>query len=211
MRGFAVWSIMQWWNTDASKICDNPWIDPWTTWGNGQLAFFYTPSPLGVDLPAKDMSITPSLRLVLTRDGIEDYEYATILEELIKKAESKDVNTANAVKAMNMMRRPLHTPTSWGLSEAYWEKARTAMAEAIEDLSTPKITKIEVESSGDTVSISWTVLPDRNYQLYYSNNLGAGEQWLPIPGSYPVNDGIATQTFTVSGGINKRFFKVKIQ
>ena len=141
VKGFSVWGIMQWWDEGTSDYCDNPWIDPRSNWGNGILAFFYPPSSLGAGLPAKDMSIVPSLRLVLTRDGIEDYEYATILEELIQQAESHGLNTAAAVKAMNMMRRPLYTPTSWGLSEAYWEKARTAMAEAIEGLSTPKITK----------------------------------------------------------------------
>lgn len=136
VKGFSVWSIMQWWTVSGrSKICDNPWIDPRTSWGNGQLAFFYPPSPLGTGLPTKDMSIIPSLRLVLTRDGIEDAEYVTILEKLIQHAESKDIDTSEAVKAINMMQRPIHTPVSWALSEVYWEDARKAVANAIENLA----------------------------------------------------------------------------
>ena len=54
-------------------------------------------------------------------------------------------------------------------------------------------------------------MPDRNYQLYYSETLGVGENWTATPGSYNVSDGIATQVLAVGGGINKRFFKVEKQ
>jgi len=49
------------------------------------------------------------------------------LEELIQHAESQGVDTAEAVKAINMMRRPICTPVSWGLSETYWKKAQVAI------------------------------------------------------------------------------------
>ena len=73
----------------------------------------------------------------------------------------------------------------------------------------PTITKIDI--SGDTVSISWIALEPQSYQVYFSDELGDGENWLPVPGSYTVSDGIATQDCLITGGIKKRFFKVKTQ
>ena len=209
VEGFAVWGIMQWWDEGTSDYCDNPWIDPRTNWGNGALAFFYPPSPLGTGLPAKDMSITPSLRLVLTRDGIEDYEYATILEQLIQTAETVGLNTAEAVKALTMMKRPLRSPVSWGLSEAYWEKARVAAAQAIENLIVPQITEISHDQSGGTISISWTALPDKTYQLYYADSLSGTTQWNPVSMSYTTIDGIATQDIS-DDGADRRFYKLEV-
>ena len=209
--GILVWNIIMWWDERPTTpyYAYNPWINPSSNYGNGALAYFYPPSPLGTGLPAKDMTIVPSLRLVLTRDGVEDFEYAEILERLIEEAESLGLNTGEAVKAMAMFNRQIASPKSCRLSEAYWEDAREAAARAIVNLLTPEITRINYDSSSDTVTISWTVLPDRNYQLYYSETLGAGENWTATPGSYNVNEGIATQVLTMGGGIKKRFFKVE--
>lgn len=213
-NGILVWSILMWWDERPTEhsayYAYNPWIEPYTLHGNGSQAYFYPPSPLGTGLPAKDMTIVPSLRLVLTRDGVEDFEYQEILEKLIAEAEAVGINTGKAVAAMDRINRPMTSPTSFRLSEAYWEDARTAAAEAIEDLRTPKMVKIELDSSGDTVSVSWVALPSQNYQLYYTDALGAGEQWLPVAGSYTVTDGIATQVINISGSTKKRFFKVKV-
>ena len=89
---------------------------------------------------------------------------------------------------------------------------------ALEDFNSPFTPDLHTQglwhfdqATGDTISISWTVLPDRNYQLYYSDALGAGENWTAVPGSYNVNEGIATQVLAVSGGTKKRFFKVEKQ
>jgi hypothetical protein len=214
-NGVLVWSILMWWDETieghSSYVGYNPWIEPSTLYGNGAQAFFYPPSELGTGLPTKDMTIVPSMRLVLVRDGVEDFEYQEILEQLIEEAEAMGTDTGKAVAAMEKMNRLIVSPTSFRLSEAYWEDARADVAEAIVNLSSAvEITNFEYNSATSTVTISWTTRPDKTYQLYYSDALGAGEQWLPVTGSYTITDGIVTQTTTLSGGTQKKFFKVKV-
>ena len=135
-RGLAIWSILQWWETAGSPHQHrNPWVDPMVTWGNGALSFFYPPSPLGKELPEKDMTIVPSLRLLLTRDGIEDFEYGAILTRLVAEARGKGVPTAEAEDALAGLRRPFPSPVHWNLCQTYWQNARRRTARAIERLS----------------------------------------------------------------------------
>lgn len=130
-KGFAVWGINQWW--DDTTVRDshhqhNPWLNPQTTWGNGSLAYFYPPSPLGEQLPQRDMTVVPSLRLLLTRDGVDDFEYAVILERLIANATG---DTEQAERALAAMRRPFAHPGGWTIADAYWHTARANAAAAI--------------------------------------------------------------------------------
>ena len=208
--GYATWNILQWWDESAWDYCDNPWEQPYTPWGNGALAYFYPPDPLGDQLPALNLNIVPTIRLAQNRDGVEDFEYIKILEDLVDQTESMGKDIAPAVAALAKARRQFDSPDAWYIGETYWLQTRDELAREITNLLTPIITKIEYNPSGDTVSISWIALPSQNYQLYYSETMGAGEQWLPVAGSYSVIEGIATQVFSISGGINKRFFKVKV-
>jgi glycosyl hydrolase family 123 len=135
--GMSTWAVLIWWNESAklSYTIDNPWIDPNSPWGNGATAYFYPPNPKGVELAEQDMTIIPSLRLILTRDGIEDFEYATILEHLMTQAKSRGRNTMPAEVAIAQMRRQFATPVSWSMSESHWQEARQAVARAIEALN----------------------------------------------------------------------------
>jgi len=203
--GVGCWSILDWFNTTYGY--DNPWVNPYSNWGNGQGCFFYPPSPLGLGIAAKDERVVPSLRLVLHRDGIEDFEYAEIIETLIDQAESMGLNTGQAVAAMAKWNNQMLTPSAWRLGEVYWEETRTEMAEAIEGLRTPHITEINVDTSAGTLAISWIALPSLNYRLYFSEGLGGGYQWTPAAGSHTITDGIATQVVSMESQ-SKRFYKV---
>ncbi|MBN4061219.1 DUF4091 domain-containing protein [bacterium AH-315-I18] len=132
--GLAIWAINMWWNNPTvakNHIQYNPWENPHTTWGNGSLAYFYPPNRLGKALPEKDMSIVPSLRMLLTRDGIEDFEYVVILKKLITQAKQQNINTTDADAAIAATQRPFITPRSWSLGETYWMQTRAAVASAI--------------------------------------------------------------------------------
>jgi hypothetical protein len=136
MTGVSCWITLAWWNEGTPPwVKDNPWKDPWCTYGNGLMCYFYPPSPLGPDLPAQDMTITPSLRLVLFRDGVEDFEYGAILERLVRAAPVGDRKRAQGEKALALARRPFINPVQWSLGEAYWSEARAAVAQAIEQWS----------------------------------------------------------------------------
>jgi Concanavalin A-like lectin/glucanases superfamily/Calx-beta domain len=203
--GVGCWSILNWF--DSSHGYDNPWVNPYSSWGNGQGSYFYPPSPLGLAIPAKDERVVPSLRLVLHRDGIEDFEYAEIIELLIEEAESVGVNTGDAVAAMAKWNGQMRTPSAWRLGEVYWKETRQEMAQAIEGLRTPDITQISLDTLADTITISWKALPSLNYKLYYSEELGSGQQWIPAVGAYTITDGTAVQVVNM-GNDTKRFYKV---
>lgn len=135
-KGIAIWAINQWWTyPNSPHISGNPWVDPHSTWGNGVLSFFYPPSRDGKELKEKDLSITPSLRLSLIRDGIEDFEYAEILSQLIIQADGKGMDTAAEKQVLQGFRRPFVSPRSWTLSETYWQETRRRMAQAIMSLN----------------------------------------------------------------------------
>ena len=145
----------------------------------------------------------------MSQNGVEDYGYAEILENLIEEAEAIGLNTGEAVAAMAMFQRQSPNPVNWRLSDAYWEDARQAAAKAIVNLVTPQIIAFEFDSSTNTVTVSWSALPSSNYQLYNSDSLVTGIQWSAAPGSYTVTAGTATQTFTIESGVTTQFFKVK--
>ena len=135
-KGIAIWCVLQWWTDKGSPhVQHNPWENPATTWGNGALAFFYPPSPAGESLPKKDLTIVPSVRLLLTRDGIDDFDYATMLEQRMEQVERSGIDTTQAQRALEMLRRPFASPQSWTLGEAYWQEARAAVARTIVELS----------------------------------------------------------------------------
>jgi hypothetical protein len=133
-RGMATWAITLWWKESAAVEMQNPWLDPYTPWGNGVMAYFYPPSPLGAELPQTNLSIVPSLRMLLTRDGIEDYEYAIILEKLLAENDASSPGVEEGKAALARMRRQFRTPVAWSVSEVHWQQARACAARAIEQL-----------------------------------------------------------------------------
>jgi len=136
LTGVSSWAMLIWWNEKGTTwVKDNPWKDPWSSYGNGVFSYFYPPSSMGPDLIEKDLTITPSLRLVLFRDGIEDFEYGALLEHLVKEGKAKGKGTAQGEKALKQLRRPFISPVQWTIGESYWSEVRTTAAEAIEQLS----------------------------------------------------------------------------
>ncbi len=67
----------------------------WMRYPNGDGNFIYPGEPLGVD------ELVSSVRLKQAREGVEDYEFMHLLEQMIKNSSSKGVSTAKAQKALN--------------------------------------------------------------------------------------------------------------
>jgi len=134
--GFAIWATNVWWNSKNSPHKQqNPWIDPSSTWGNGALAFFYPPDKQKSSLDVFDPTVTPSLRLVLYRDGLDDYDYAVILRDSISRAEKMGKNVSDARKLLTEFTRPFITPQNWSLNEAWWRELRLRIGSEIEKLN----------------------------------------------------------------------------
>lgn len=116
LKGILVWST-NWWNSRTASpagYLQNPWEEAMSYtdgygrpygkqdgWGNGDGRFFY---PLNRD-PNKDTQTylgkpVPSIRLEMLRDGIEDYEYLTLLDQAVKSASGKNKSAARKAKQL---------------------------------------------------------------------------------------------------------------
>ena len=86
ITGLLYWSVVYWGSPDR-----NPWLDPGfrIRW-NGDGFLFYPGKEIGIDGPIA------SIRLKNLRDGLEDYEYFVLLEEL-GGAEAVDAAVREAV------------------------------------------------------------------------------------------------------------------
>jgi len=210
--GYYIWETIIY-DPGTAGASDNPWIDPNCNWGNGAVAFFYPPLKDGFPT-SPDFTITPSLRMMTYREGVDDYEYARILEDLIAVADQEDLDVSEGENVIQDIDRFFYNSVHWSQNDAWYIDLRDRMARAIENLSEAiavETVNIDINTSYDTITISWAVIPWKNYQLYYSDTIGDGEQWMPVPGSYTVSEGVAVQTLPVAGGTKKRFFKVKLQ
>ena len=134
--GFAIWATNIWWSAPKSPHkFFNPWQNPHSTWGNGATAFFYPPVKDKDKLDKFDATVTPSLRLVLYREGMDDFDYAVLLENAVKKAGKNGKNTAEAEKLLAEFVRPFVTPQNWTLNSRNWQELRVRIAEMIEKLN----------------------------------------------------------------------------
>lgn len=131
-KGMLLWSVNQWWTIPGSPHeVTNPWEDPGSTWGNGALSYFYPPNPVGEDLPDTDLSIVPSLRLLVAREGFDDVEYLVRLEALTGQAESNGIDTSSAQDLLRQTRDFFATPVSWHVSGSKWLMLRESIAKEI--------------------------------------------------------------------------------
>lgn len=128
LNGLLIWETTYWNSSEATPdgMLQNPWEEAmsWTTgygtikgkqapWGNGDGRLFYPDNRhVGIDKTPHLGEAVPSFRVELLRDGIEDYEYLTILERLAKEKPSK------AAAA----RRLLQIPTSIYTDEQHYSK-----------------------------------------------------------------------------------------
>jgi hypothetical protein len=116
----------------------NPWEDAQSEtpeggyWGNGDGRLLYPPTKI----PPKEGSDPviappiPSIRLALISEGIEDFEYISILKKLIGSGKGSE-KARNALKALDRLIRS-QTEYETNPKELYLERRR--IAEAIEEL-----------------------------------------------------------------------------
>lgn len=96
----------------------DPWRSVWAFGGNGDGTLFYpgTPSQLG----GTQHRPVASLRLKTIREGLEDYEYFTLLEKLGDKQTARDAAAKIAKSGYEIDR-----------SEAAWQAMRARVTAAI--------------------------------------------------------------------------------
>ena len=126
--GALMWESFGWDHLYGDSM--DPWKDPYTRHANGSLAFFYPPrrSP-GSKKP--DFTITPSLRLSTFRESVDDFEYARMLEDLVKAGHKKSVDTREAERALSDIRRFFPENTNWSQNDAWFLELRDRLARQI--------------------------------------------------------------------------------
>ncbi len=116
LKGILVWSTNYWDSYSASPkgYMQNPWTEPasfvqgygWpygkqTLWGNGDGRFFYPPNrDPNNDRNKYIEGPIPSIRLEFLRQGIEDYEYLVMLEELMNSYSGPDKGLAREARKL---------------------------------------------------------------------------------------------------------------
>jgi hypothetical protein len=60
------------------------------------------------------------------------------------------------------------------------------------------------------VSVSWTVVSGKHYQLHCSPEPDGSAGWQPVEGGYEIVDGTATQLIEISPAATRLFFKVEV-
>jgi hypothetical protein len=96
----------------------NPWADPYTVYGNGALSFFYPPRRDGSFPDKADFTVTPSLRMEIHREAVNDYEYAWLLNNLVEKADKQGIDTSKAKAIADDLRRFFHNQALWSQNDA---------------------------------------------------------------------------------------------
>lgn len=126
--GVLMWESFGW-DHPYSKV-DNPWQNPYTPHANGSLAFFYPPRRQGLaDKP--DFTITPSLRLSTFRESVDDFEYALMLENLVKLARKVGIDAKAAEGILADIHRFFPGNTHWSQNDAWYLELRGRMAREI--------------------------------------------------------------------------------
>lgn len=131
--GVLDWEILSWHLVGKEARSVNPWTDP-QGYGNGGTAYFYPPTK-GYFPTQANYTVTPSLRLELMRDAAEDFDYAFMLEELVKKAKAKKIDCRSAEKTLAEINTLFYNSISWNINSAKLSQLREKIADEIVNLN----------------------------------------------------------------------------
>ena len=68
------------------------------------------------------------------REGVDDYEYAWLLEQLIKEGEQKGIDVKSAQIILNDIEKFFYNNVKWSQNDAWYIELRDRMAKAIVEL-----------------------------------------------------------------------------
>ncbi len=137
LKGILIWETL-YWRADKSKL-GNPYENPMSTsashgwdWGNGDGRLLYPPLEcFKADKPVIKGPVE-SIRWEMIRDGIEDYEYLTILSNLIRKNHFK---TAGKYRKLLSLPPEITSLKKHTKNPSVLSQLRLKVAEAIERLT----------------------------------------------------------------------------
>jgi len=152
ISGILVWQTNYW--TSSAAYPDQPqnpyedpmgWVSGYSTpagsrraWGNGDGRFIYPPETAADGQPDEPILAGPvtSIRLEMLRDGLEDYEYLSMLRDLIEEHRERLSHTERAalIKLLDVPPEITADMTTFTSDPAPLEARRLEIARAIERL-----------------------------------------------------------------------------
>jgi hypothetical protein len=75
--------------------------------------------------------IVPSLRIETYREGVDDFEYAKILEDLIAEGEGRGADVSHAKAVLAEIGHFFPSSVHWSQNDAWYAALRDRMARAI--------------------------------------------------------------------------------
>ncbi len=113
VTGYLYWSVNYWDDCIDTNGLQNPYLDPESyrcgqpdrVWGNGDGRLIY-PSVDYTDGREKLSPPVPSIRYELIREGIEDYEYFSLLKTLVSEAELRGIDQRKIDDAKKLLEIP---------------------------------------------------------------------------------------------------------
>lgn len=152
LKGILIWQANNWYSFDSLPIdvLQNPWEQPQSfthgygsvlgsqnQWGNGDGVFFYpTNRHPGEDTQTAYIGTPiPSMRLEILRDGVDDYDYMTLLASAIQKAgKSKKGLVAKAKQLLSLPQSVYKNDTEFSKDPQNLLQRRELIADMIEKL-----------------------------------------------------------------------------
>ena len=149
VHGLLIWATTYWTSYAAyPDFPQNPYEDPmsWVSgystkrgtksaWGNGDGRLVYPPLAAADGRPKAPVmdAPVPTIRLEMLGDGIEDYEYFSILKRLLQRASAAD--RARLEPLLAVPEAVTKTMTDFSIDPSHLEAHRVKLARAIEELS----------------------------------------------------------------------------
>ena len=188
----------------------NPRIDPWTSHGNGNVAYFYPPQDTPCTTP--NFTVTPSCRLETFREGIEDYEYMLILSDWIDTASANGVDTTTAVSLINQMHDMFQTPVRYSTNDEHYLWLIDSIAGAIDNFISPQSPVAEITDivfNGGNVTVTINAVDGYQYDLLRTFDITQSSGWVVVDSAVAVGAGPINLTDNSLGGAGNAFYLVQ--
>ncbi len=191
----------------------NPRIDAYNYYGNGSTSYFYPPGV--VPSPTPDFTITPSARLEMQREGIEDFEYMVILDDAMAAAAAAAIDTSTAVSLKEQFQRMFIHSTSWSLNDEFYMLMRKRIMDEIDVLNwyvmygAPEAEIVRIRKDNDYVVIDVYAKNLYRYNLLRTDQL-LSPNWQVVDTALVETSDTITLIDDTLGGANKAFYKVEV-
>jgi len=160
----------------------------------GVVSYYYPPLKTGPS-PTPNFTITPSLRMETWREGVEDFEYVTILRQVMTDAAVSGIDTASAQAVIDDFERMFHDQVHWSVNDEFYLKQRDMVAQKIEELIGAIVgqeeVNITVSIEGVNARIDFDGKAGRKYVLKRAVDL-VNPAWTALQTVDPVSDGPVT-------------------